>query len=118
MYCSIDTTAAWKKIQFSFIGYISLPCDRLSIDRIPRLRSVHVDIIFSKWDAANKDMNLSTNFRGRQFRLKVAPSRLKHMYSVLSAFTWGPIRAAVSSRSCSRDLAWVGVFVRNAISSA
>ena len=61
---------------------------------------------------------MSTNFKGQPFRVEMASSRLKHMYSVLSAFTWRIMLPAGCSRLCSRDSAWVGVFIRNAVSSA
>ena len=63
-------------------------------------------------------MNLSISFRGLPSRLEIFPSQWKHIYSILFEFTWWPMPPAVCSRLCSRDLAWVGVFARSAISSA
>ena len=62
-------------------------------------------------------VKLSTNFRKPSFRLTMAPSLLKHMYSVLSAFMWRSIPPAACSRLYSRDSALVGVFARSALSS-
>ena len=42
-------------------------------------------------------LNLSTNFRGPPFRVEMAPSHLKHMYSVLFAFMWKPMPSAACS---------------------
>ena len=47
----------------------------------------------------------------------MTPFWLKHMYSVLSAFTWRPMPLAACSRLCSRDSAWIGIFARNAMPS-
>ena len=47
----------------------------------------------------------------------MTPFLLKHIYSVLSAFTWKPMPPAVCSRQCCRNLAYAGVFARSAISS-
>ena len=63
-------------------------------------------------------VNLSTNFREPQFREDMSPFSLKHMYSVLFAFTWRLMPPAACSILYCRDLTWVGVFVRSAISSA
>ena len=54
---------------------------------------------------------VNLHFRGLPFRVEIVPSQLKHMYSVLFAFTWRPMPPAAYSRLCSMDLAWVGVFV-------
>ena len=61
-------------------------------------------------------VNLSTNFIDQPLRVEMAPSCLKHMYSVLFAFTWRPMPLAVCSRLCNRDLAWAGVLARSGIS--
>ena len=52
------------------------------------------------------------------FSAEISPFWLKHMYSVLSAFTWRRLPPAACSRLCSMDSAWVGVFARSAMSSA
>ena len=62
-------------------------------------------------------MNLFTNFRELPFKVEMSPFSLKHTYSVLSVFTWRPMPPAACSRLCSRDLAWVGVLARSAMSS-
>ena len=62
-------------------------------------------------------VNVSINFRGLPL-VEMALSRLKYMYFVLFAFMWRPIPPTAYSRLCSRDSAWVGVFIRSALSSA
>ena len=57
-------------------------------------------------------VNLFTNFKEPPFRVKMCPSWLKHMYSVLSAFTWRPMPPAACVRLCSKDSALVGVVAR------
>ena len=47
--------------------------------------------------------NLTTNFRGPQFREEIAPSWLKHMYSVLSTSIWRRMLPAACSRLCCED---------------
>ena len=61
-------------------------------------------------------VNLPTNFREPPFTMERFPFLLKHVYFVLSA--WRPTLSAASSRLCSKDLAWVGVFARSTMSSA
>ena len=51
-------------------------------------------------------VNLSSNFRGLQFRMNLTPSQLKPMYSILFTFTY----PAACSRLCCSDSAWVGDF--------
>ena len=43
-------------------------------------------------------LNLSTDFKGLPFRAEMVHSRLKHMYSILSAFTWKPMPPATRFR--------------------
>ena len=62
-------------------------------------------------------MNLSTNFREPPFSVEMSPW-LKHMYSILSAFTWRPMPPAACSKLCCWDLIWVGVFAISAMLSA
>ena len=46
------------------------------------LTSISVDeVLLSRY------VNLPINFRGRPLRVEMAPSRLKHMYTVLFPFT-------------------------------
>ena len=54
-------------------------------------------------------VNLSTNFRGLPLKVDMAPSHLKHMNSVLSAF----MPPAACSWLCSRNSAWACVFARS-----
>ena len=77
------------------------------------LTSLSVDEILLLWY-----VNLSTNFRGLPLKMEMAPSLLKHMYTVLFAFTWHSMPPAACSRLYSRDLACTGVFARSARSSA
>ena len=65
-----------------------------------------------------KYVSLSTNFKETPFSVERYPFLLKHMYSVLSAFTWRPMPLAACSRLCSKDPAWLGVFARSVTSSA
>ena len=60
---------------------------------------------------------MSTSFRKLPFSVEILPLWLKHMYSNLSVLTWRPMLPAVHSRLRSRDLTWVSVFARSAISS-
>ena len=62
-------------------------------------------------------MNLSTNFREPLLSAEMSLFWLKHFYSVLYAFTSRLMPPTAWSRLFSRDLAWVGVFARSAISS-
>ena len=50
-----------------------------------------------------KYMNLSTIFRKSPLSMKMSLFWLKHMYSILSAFTWRPMPPAACSRLCNRD---------------
>ena len=59
-------------------------------------------------------VNWFTNIRGLPLRVEIAPPCTKLMKSVLLAFTWRLIPPAACSRQCRRDLAWAGVFARNA----
>ena len=63
-------------------------------------------------------VSLSTNFREPPFSVEMYPFRLKHVYSVLSAFTWRLRPPGTYSRLYSKDSALVGVFAKNAMSSA
>ena len=68
------------------------------------LKSVSVDEILLL-----RHVNWPTNFRGLLLKVEMAPSRVKHMYSVLFAFPWGSMPPASCSRLCSSDSAWTGV---------
>ena len=50
--------------------------------------------------------------------LSMARFLLKHMYSILSPFTWRPMPPAACSKWCSRGSAWVGVFARSSVSTS
>ena len=118
-YNSIDTTAAWKKLcfilsdrsDFHMINNLSIAAHAFS----SRILSFSVDETLLP-----RYVNLFTNFREPPFSVKISPFFfcLKHMYSVLSAFTWRSMPSAACSRLCSRDSAWVSVFARSAMSSA
>ena len=116
LYSSIDTTVAWKKFRF-------IRSDRsdfymiynLSIAVLVFVRCILISLSVDK-TMLPRYVNLSTNFRESQFRMEMAHSWLRHMYSVLSTFLWR--LPAPCSRLSSWDSAWVGVFARSAISSA
>ena len=57
------------------------------------------------------NMNLSTNFREPPFRVEISPW-LKHMYSILTAFTWRPMLPIACSSICSKVSAWAGVICK------
>ena len=63
-------------------------------------------------------VNLSTSFRELPFCAEILPLWLKHMYSVLCAFSRRRMPAAARSRLCSRVSTWAGVFARSSMSSA
>ena len=56
-------------------------------------------------------VNLSINFRGLLFNVEMVLSCLKHMNSVLSEFTWGPMNLVSFSNLCNRDSAWYNCIV-------
>ena len=62
-------------------------------------------------------MNWSTNSRGLPLRVEMVPFYLKHMYSVLFAFTSRLMPPTACSRLLRRDSVWAGVFPRNTRSS-
>ena len=110
---SIDTATAWKKK--------NILLDRSDFHMIIN-RSIavhtfakHMLMLFSVDEILlPRYVNLSTNFRGLPLRIEIAPSCLKHMYSVLFAFTKRPMPSAACSRLCSRDSAWADVFASSA----
>ena len=117
-YSSTDTTAARKKSCFSLSDRSenhTIDCLSIAVHAFAWriLTSLSVDEILLL-----KYVNLSTNFRRPAFRVEIAPSHLKHMYSVLFTFTWRPMPLAACSRLCSKDSVWVGVFAISTISSA
>ena len=68
--------------------------------------SLHLSVVDNEKGTFGSPSTTVTNF-----------TYLIYMYSVLFAFTWKPMPPAASSRLCSRDSAWVGVFARSAILS-
>ena len=87
LYININTVTAWKKSHFILL-------ERLNICMVNNLlvafyafakgmlTSLSVDEILLP-----KYVNLSTNFRGLPLKVKIAPSHLKHMNSILFVFT-------------------------------
>ena len=112
-YSRIDTTAVWKKLRF----ILSHKSDFHIINNLSitvhafgrcRLMSFSVDKTLLP-----KLVKFSTDFGDVS-----PPFLLKHVNSVLSAFTWRPMPPAACSRQCSRESARVGVFARSAMSSS
>ena len=93
-YNRIDTIAAWKKLSF-ILSYKSLfhKIDNLSIaihafaNRILMSFFVHETLL-------PKYVKLSTDFREPPLTMEMSPFWSKHMYSVLSAFSWKPMPPA------------------------
>ena len=117
-YNRIDRTAVWKKLRFILLDRSDFHMnDNLLIavhafpSRILMPFSVDETLL-------PRYMNLATDFREPPFSMELSYFWVKHMFSVFSAFTWRPMSPAACSRLCSRDLAWVGVFARNTMSSA
>ena len=114
LYSRIDTSTAWKKFSFILsdrsdfhtIGSLSIT---IHVFAMRIMVSLSVDEILLP-----RHMNSFTNFKEPPFRVELSPSWLKHLYSVLSDFTWRPI---CSAAFCNRDLARVGVFARGTMSS-
>ena len=105
-YSCIGTTAAWKKSSFILTdtpGFYMI--DSLSIPVHVFAWLILTPLLVDEM-LPSRYVGLSTNFRRLPFRVEMDPSRFRHMYSILFAFTW---------RLCSRDPAWVGVFARSAV---
>ena len=86
-YSSIDTTAAWKKSLFILLvrsDFNMINSLLIAAHAFTRciLTSLSIDEMLLP-----RYMNLSTDFRELPFRVEMAPSCLKHMYSVLFVFT-------------------------------
>ena len=78
-----------------------------------KLMSFSVDeTLLPRW------VNLFTSFWEPPFSVEISPLWLKHIYSILSAFTWRPMLPVACSRLCSGDSALAGVFAQSAMSSA
>ena len=116
LFCSTDTTIAWKKSHF----ILSDRSDLHMIDNQPN--AVHA---FTRWILTTlsgdetllpRYVNLSTNSRGPPFKLEMAPSRLKHLYF----FVCSNVEANAScylSQAMQQRFGLVGVFARSAKSS-
>ena len=117
-HSSTDTATVWKNTCFILSDSLDFHIiDNLSIT--VHIFAVHLLISLSVDETLLPSyVNLSTNFRGLALRGEIAPPHLKHMYSVLFAFTWKSMSPAACSWLCSRDLTWGGVFARSARSSA
>ena len=90
-YGSIDTIAARKKSHFILSDRSDFHMiDNRSIAVHTFARRILISLSADE-TLLLRYVNLSTNFRGQLFRVDMAPSRLKHMYFVLFAFTWWPI---------------------------
>ena len=81
-YISINTTAAWKKSSF----ILSNRSDYYIINSISIVVYVFARHILTSLSVdeirLTRYVNLSTNFRRPSFRMEMAPSRLRHMFSV------------------------------------
>ena len=78
-YSSIVSAAALKKSCFFFIGEIRFLYDQWPINCSPHLRSVYVDIVFSRWDVAVMVCELVYLFQRLVFE-RVNGSCLKRLY--------------------------------------
>ena len=85
-YSSIDSTAAWKKTRF-ILSYRSIfhMIDSLSIAVHAFARGILTPFSVDK-TLLPRCVNLSSIFRGSSFKVEMAPSRLKHMYSFFFFF--------------------------------
>ena len=113
-YSRIVITTAWKKIAFYFTRQVWLPYDSLLIavhtfdSQI--LMSFSIDeALLSRWTCP---------LISEKFSVEMSPFWLKHIYFILSAFTWRSMPPAACSRLCSRDSGWIGVFARSTMSFA
>ena len=104
-YRRIDTTPVWKKLRFILSNKFGFHMsDNLSI--VGHAFTCHILMSFSVDEMLFlRYANLSTSFREPPLSVEMFPFLLKHIYSVLSAFTWRPMLPAACSRLCSRDSA-------------
>ena len=115
-YSSIDTATTWKKScfilsdrsDFYIINNLLIAAHAFARSMLASLSAD--EILLSRY------VNSSTDFSDLLLIIEMV-SCLKHMNSVLFAFTWKPTPSAGYSRLCSRDLALAGVFARSARSS-
>ena len=111
-YSSIDITAVLKKFCFILLASSDLHMIKSLLIAV-HVFARHILISLSVDEMLlPRYVNLTTDFREPPFREEMAPSGLKLMYSVWSTFTWRTMPTATCSRLCSRDSAWVGVFIR------
>ena len=113
-YRRIDTTTVWKKLRlilsdksdFHMINNISIT--------VPAF-AWRILILHEKLQA--KYINLFTNFREPPFRVEMSPYWVKHMYSVLSTFTWSPMQLGFGLGRCICQKRYVicVVCVRNSL---
>ena len=115
-YSRIDTTVVWKKLCFILSdGLDFYMINNLSIAVHACTRRLLMSLSLNE-TLLPRYVNLSTNFRELPFKEEMASFWLKHMYTVLSAFTWRPITSAACSGLCSWDSDCVGGFARSAMS--
>ena len=115
-YSSIDKTFSWKELRFILSDKSNFHMiDSLSIAIHAFTRRIWTSLSVGE-KLLPTYVNMSTNLRKPQFKMEVAPSRLKDMYSSLFEFTWRLIPSNACSRLCW-DLAGVLVFARRAISA-
>ena len=93
LYYKIHTTAAWKKFCFILLDKSDFHMiDSLLITIHTFTRCILMSLLVDEM-LLSRYVNLSTNFRELPIRVEMSPW-LKHMYSVLSAFTWRPMPPA------------------------
>ena len=117
LYCSFDTTAAWKKLCF----ILSVRSDFHMTDSLSisvHAFASHEFISAGIGDTASLVVNLSTSFKEPPFSVELSLVWLIHIYSVLCPLTWRPMSAAAHSKLCSRLSAWAGALVSSTMSSA
>ena len=104
-YWTTDTTAARKKLLFILSDRLDLLImDSLSIPVHAFARCILMTLSEDEM-LLPRNVNLATNFREPQFKVEMSPFGLKHMYSVLSAFTCWPMPPAACSRLSRRNSA-------------
>ena len=86
---SIVTTATWKKLRFILSARSDFHItDSLLLAAHAFARHVFISIYVD--ETLLPRLNLSTDFREVPFIVEMSLLSLKHMYSVLIAFTWRP----------------------------
>ena len=98
-YSRINITAAWYKSQFILSDWSDLHMiDSLSIAVEAFAWSILTSLTVDK-TLMMMYGNMS-NLREPPFKVEMSPSRLKHIYFILFAFTWRPMLPAACSRLC------------------